>query len=102
MSGVMAENLLLLVRYLNVEDLEAIAGAVGVGPSGLLPRYRYYRDAARDRVYIGLLDYEVVIDKLGDLPFWPQAREALRKLKELKARHRCDTRAKSLVKSTME
>ncbi len=74
------KNLLERLPDLNVEDREAIAGAVGVGPSGLLTKYRYYRDAARDPAYIGLLDYEVVIDKLRDLPFWPQAREALRKL----------------------
>ena len=86
----MAKNILLLVNDLSVEDLEAIAGAVGVGPSGRLTEYRYYRDAARDRVRIGFLGYEEVIAKLRDLPFWPQAREALRKLEELKARHRCD------------
>jgi hypothetical protein len=74
------KNLLERLPDLNIEDREAIAGAVGVGPSGLLTKYRYYRDAARDPAYIGLLDYEVVIDKLRDLPFWPQAREALRKL----------------------
>ncbi len=75
-GDVMAEGKNLLERLpdLTVEDLEAIAGAVGVGPSGLLTKYRYYRDAARDPVYIGLLDYEVVIDKLRDLLFWPQAR----------------------------
>jgi hypothetical protein len=81
----MAKNLLPWLPKLNVDDLEAIAGAVGVGPSGLLTKYSYYRDAARDPDYagnIGFLNYDVVVDKLQGLPFWPQAREALRKLKE--------------------
>jgi hypothetical protein len=39
------KNLLERLPDLNVEDREAIAGAVGVGPSGLLTKYRYYRDA---------------------------------------------------------
>lgn len=86
----MAENLLLLVLDLSDEDLEAIGGAVGVGPSGLLKEYRYYRDAARDRGRMGFWKYEVVIAKLRHLPFWPQARETLWKLEELKARHGCD------------
>jgi hypothetical protein len=73
------KNLLLRLPCLNVEDLEAIAGAAGVGPSGLITWHSYYRDAARDP-RLGLLDREVVIEKLHDLPFWPQAREALRKL----------------------
>ena len=73
------KNLLLRLPCLTVEDLEAIAGAVGVGPSGLITWHSYYRDAARDPC-LGLLDREVVIEKLRDLPFWPQAREALRKL----------------------
>jgi len=33
---------------LSVEDLEAIAGAVGVGPSGRITWHSYYRAAARE------------------------------------------------------
>jgi hypothetical protein len=76
-------NLLQLVPHLNDEDFEAIPGAVGTGPSGLLTKYTYYRDAARDRVYIGMVDYEVAIAALAQMPFWPQARATACKLKKL-------------------
>ena len=77
----MAENLLKWIPDLTDEEREAVAGAAGTGPSGLLyPRYRYYRDAARDPVCLGLLDRQAVICRLRKWPFWPQAREALRKL----------------------
>jgi hypothetical protein len=42
------KNLLRRGPYLKPEDWEAIAAAMGTGPSGLLPEYDYYRDAARD------------------------------------------------------
>jgi len=99
----MAENLLTRLGYLSIEDCEAVAGAVGVGPSGLITWHSYYRDAARDigDIRLGFLNREVVIEKLRGLPFWPQAREALRKLEltleELEARHRCDMKGNSLA-----
>ena len=76
----MAENLLKWIPDLTDEELEAVAGAAGTGPSGLLPEYHYYRDAAHNPVRLGLLDRQAVICRLRKWPFWPQAREALRKL----------------------
>jgi len=74
------ENLLPRARFLKPEDWEAIAAALGTGPSGLLREYGYYRDAARDWPRLQFCDREVVIARLRKLPFWPQARETLRKL----------------------
>jgi len=75
------ENLLPRARFLKPEDWEAIAAALGTGPSGLLRhQYGYYRDAALDWGLLGFHDREVVIARLRKLPFWPQARDTLRKL----------------------
>ena len=71
---------MLRAPYLKTEDWEAIAAALGTGPSGLLRDFSYYRDAARQWQRIVWHDREVVIARLRKLPFWPQARDTLRKL----------------------
>jgi len=47
-AKIKTSNLLLRLPCLTVEDLEAIAGAVGVGPSGRITWHSYYRAAARE------------------------------------------------------
>ena len=80
-----AKNLLpWLSKLRNVEDCDAIAAALGTGPSGCLTKYDYYRSAGRDLFdhpgRLGWLDLEKVKGGLRKYPFWPQARETLRKL----------------------
>jgi hypothetical protein len=76
-------NLMERAPHLKPEDWEEIAVALGVGPSGLLPQYRYYRDAARDISLLILQKREVVIARLRRLAQQNrrnQIRATLRKL----------------------
>jgi hypothetical protein len=77
-------NLLAWLPRLTQDDLEVIAVALRTGPSKRLTHYGYYRDAAQDR-QIPLFEYDSVTSQVKHLaqrmPFWPQVRETLRKLK---------------------
>jgi hypothetical protein len=61
------ENLMQWAANLKPEDWDEIAIALGVGPSGLLPKYSYYRDAARDIPLLILHKRKVVIARLRRL-----------------------------------